>query len=558
MNIACKESYKMKRILSIIAASAFVTGVANAGELSSYVVKGANAADVESQPWHVSHQELPGGYLKVTVGEGWESAAISGLSRFGEVVENSILERPESVKMPPEVYVHSESFSEYDDPYLISQPELASPYNRVIEGIESQRDKRKKVKVVILDTGARAHEDIVYQGGYSMTTLFEQNESDDYTDLTIMEDPANPDVGTLECYSGHGNQMAGVVGATQNNGKGIAGIADVDLYMGRVMSTDCTTMQDVGSLSDLYLGLTWATGSYSNNEIPKPDFVNVSLAAESVCPGFIQEAIDVLVEQGTTVVVSAGNYGDSVAKYAPANCQNVIVVGSHGHDGIPSTFSNSGDQVDITAIGHRLTTTGENGYYVYEGTSSAAAAVTGMLAVVKENFPDATPAQLEEVIKKTAVDYEDASCGGDCGEGMIDLYASLRSAEQLLDPSISFAHAFDETEGCEVTREMEGLAEHMNVCSALTANVTMNYSDDIDYNFKLLRREVGSVDWVSGTEILKQVKTNDEEIRISILDVDSNEYEYAVATCEGDASKGDCPFLTELDASSIVYPSSCL
>ena len=278
--------------------------------------------------------------------------------------------------MPPEVYVHSESFSEYDDPYLISQPELASPYNRVIEGIESQRDKRKKVKVVILDTGARAHEDIVYQGGYSMTTLFEQNESDDYTDLTIMEDPANPDVGTLECYSGHGNQMAGVVGATQNNGKGIAGIADVDLYMGRVMSTDCTTMQDVGSLSDLYLGLTWATGSYSNNEIPKPDFVNVSLAAESVCPGFIQEAIDVLVEQGTTVVVSAGNYGDSVAKYAPANCQNVIVVGSHGHDGIPSTFSNSGDQVDITAIGHRLTTTGENGYYVYEGTSSAAAAVT--------------------------------------------------------------------------------------------------------------------------------------------------------------------------------------
>lgn len=547
----------MKRILSIVATSVLLSGIANAGELSSYVVKGANVDDVQSQPWHVSTQELPGGYVKVTVGEGWESVAMSALSNLGEVVENSRLHRPESVEYPPEIYVHSQSFSDYDDPYLISQPELSSPYNRVIDGVESRRDKRKKVKVVVLDTGARAHEDIVYQGGYSMTTLFEQKESDDYTDFTVMEDPANPDTGILECYSGHGNQMSGIIGATQNNGKGIAGIADVDLYMGRVMSTDCTTMQDVGTLSDLYIGLTWASGNYSRSEIPKPDFVNVSLAAESVCPGFIQEAIDMLVDQGTTVVVSAGNYGDSVAKYAPANCQNVIVVGSHGHDGVPSTFSNSGDQVDVTAIGHRLTTTADNGYYVYEGTSSAAAAVTGMLSVIKENFPDATPAQLEDVVKKTAADYKDDSCGRDCGEGMVDLYAALRSAEQLLDPKVSFAHAFDETEGCEVTRAMEGLAEHMNVCDALTANVTMNYSDDVDYNFQLLRRNVGVNDWNVVTHGIKQVKSDGEEIRISILDVDDSEYEYAVATCEGDPSKGDCPIINELDTSTITYPASC-
>lgn len=390
----------MKRILSIVVASMLSSGFVNAGELNSYIVKGASAFDVESKPWYSSSQTLPSGYLKVVINEGWDDTAISELSEFGEVTKNSSLQRPEAVILPPEMNVSTESFSEYNDPYLISQPELLSPYNRIIEGIESQRDKRDKVKVVVLDTGVRTHEDIVYKGGYSMTTLFEQNESDDYTDFTVMEDPSNPDVGVLECYSGHGTQMSGIIGATQNNGKGIAGIADVDLYMGRVMSTDCTTMEDVGSLSDLYLGLTWASGDYSNNTIPTPDIVNVSLASESVCPGFIQEAIDVLVDNGTAVVVSAGNYGDSVAKYAPANCQNVIVVGSHGHDGVPSTFSNTGDQVDVTAIGHRLTTTGINSYYTFEGTSSATAAVTGILAVIKENFPEATPAQLEDILKR--------------------------------------------------------------------------------------------------------------------------------------------------------------
>jgi len=547
----------MKRILSIFVASMLSSGVVNASELNSYVVKGASVFDVESKPWHSSSQKLPGGYLKVVVNNGWDDAAISELSVFGEVTKNSSLQRPESVVLPPEINVSTESFSEYDDPYLISQPELFSPYNRVIEGVESQRDIRDKVKVVVLDTGARSHEDIVYKGGYSMTTLFEQNESDNYTDLTIMEDPSNPDIGVLECYSGHGNQMSGIIGATQDNGKGIAGIANVDLYMGRVMSTDCTTMEDVGSLSDLYLGLTWASGDYSNNTIPKPDIVNVSLASESVCPGFIQEAIDVLVDEGVAVVVSAGNYGDSVAKYAPANCQNVIVVGSHGHDGLPSTFSNSGDQVDVTAIGNRLTTTGNNSYFNFEGTSSAAAAVTGILAVIKENFPEAKPAELEEILKKTAKSYVDDTCGINCGDGMVDLYSALRSAEKLLDPSISFSHAFDDSEDCEVTREVEALSEHMNVCNALTANVQMNYGEHIDYNFKLLRRDIGAIDWVNDTRALKSVTTNDGDIRISILDSDINQYEYAISTCEGKPEDGDCPFTMKMDPSLIEYPSFC-
>lgn len=86
---------------------------------------------------------------------------------------------------------------------------------------------------------------------------------------------------------------------------------------------------------------------------------------------------------------------------------------------------------------------------------------------------------------------------------MVDLYSALRSAEKLLDPSISFSHAFDDSEDCEVTREVEALSEHMNVCNALTANVKMNYGEHIDYNFKLLRRDIGGIDWVSDTSVLK-------------------------------------------------------
>jgi serine protease len=153
----------------------------------------------------------------------------------------------------------------------------------------------------------------------------------------------------------HGTHVAGTIGAaTTNDRVGTAGGAwNVTVIPVRVLGR-CG-----GELADVVSGIRWAAGlapaiGANTQQIVnrnKADIINMSLAIEVPCPASLQAAIDAAVAANVVVVVAAGNKADQASRYAPANCNNVIVVASNDARGGLAFYSNFGPQVDVLAPG---------------------------------------------------------------------------------------------------------------------------------------------------------------------------------------------------------------
>jgi hypothetical protein len=538
----------MNKRISALLLTAVISSTVSAQ--SSFVVKDIDSESFKNQIWLASSSNISNQYTNVVVLDGFEEQAKSYFSSlnlefevnvtFSRVLENFSADiLATKAASAPQKYM-------FNDTLLSSQISLSSQHNDVLFGMMGQRDKAKDVDVLIIDSGALPHEDVEFIGGFNYV-----EDTDDYTDITIS------DSGT--CSSGHGLEMAGIIGASQNNSIGIAGIADVNLYMARALSTDCATGEDTGSMATVLAVLEdVASGS---SLVPLPDVVNLSIAAKGLCSTFLQNSIDVLNSLGTTIVVSAGNQSSSSSEYSPANCQNVIVVGSHDRFGNMSSFSNEGQQLDVVAIGSRLTTTKNNQYEIVTGTSGAAAAVTGIVSVLKQSYPLITPSQMEFIIKTSSIPHpSDFVCSSLCGDGKVNLKDALAYADKIIDPVFTFSHAIEQETSsplCLTTREVEALSSHMDICNALTAKIAVSYANSdlpVSYEVSLLRKPVGVSSWESDrVDEIKSVLPTDNKSVISILDVNADEYDYAVVACD----EGTCPFVKELNISDIVYPDSC-
>jgi subtilisin family serine protease len=76
-----------------------------------------------------------------------------------------------------------------------------------------------------------------------------------------------------------------------------------------------------GTMGTVVTALTWVA---QNGRSKKIRVVNLSLSGETnseVC-----DAISAVTKQGITVVVAAGNNGQDMAKFSPANCADALVV----------------------------------------------------------------------------------------------------------------------------------------------------------------------------------------------------------------------------------------
>ncbi len=114
-----------------------------------------------------------------------------------------------------------------------------------------------------------------------------------------------------------------------------------------------------GELADIVSGIRWAAGlapaiGAGGVEIANAapaDIINMSLTIQAPCPASMQAAIDAAAAADVVVVVAAGNKANQAALYAPANCNNVIVVGANDARGALAFYSNFGPQVDMIAPG---------------------------------------------------------------------------------------------------------------------------------------------------------------------------------------------------------------
>jgi len=211
----------------------------------------------------------------------------------------------------------------------------------------------------------------------------------------------------------HGTGVAGVI-AGQGIDGGVIGVApNVNIVPLGFMN------RNKGYTSDAILAI-----QYAKKE--KIKIINCSFGSENFNPALydiMQNNSDILF------ICAAGNNGRNVDIYpfypASFDLPNVISVGSVGSDGQISSFSNYGLSVDVLAPGEEIRSTStDNGYYTFGGTSMSAAYVTGVAALVKSYYNYITNTELISKIINSVRKYPDYEYKVN-SSGIVDAYAAI-------------------------------------------------------------------------------------------------------------------------------------
>ena len=213
----------------------------------------------------------------------------------------------------------------------------------------------------------------------------------------------------------HGTHMAGIIAANSNNKIGTAGINWHTKILPLRALGKCG-----GYISDIADAIRFAAGGRVQGPdytIPAVDVINLSLSRLGKCSKTEQSAIDFAVRSGVPVIVAAGNAGGDAGNYAPANCNNVIVVGATDENQQIANYSNQGDGITVFAPGgyhigilaaanSGLTNPTKTNYSELIGTSMAAAQVSGIASLIMGLDPQLTPANLKQRLTETAIPME--------------------------------------------------------------------------------------------------------------------------------------------------------
>ncbi len=275
--------------------------------------------------------------------------------------------------------------------------------------------------------------------------------------------------------SWHGSHVAGVIAATANNGVGIAGIGwNVKILPVRALGK-CG-----GDLSDIEEAIRWAAGLPVSGVPANPypaKVINLSLGGEGACSSTMQAAVTAAIGQGAVIVAATGNGGD-VNVVSPANCTGVIAVTAHAINGENAEYANIGTQTKLSAPGggtpfqlgngSSIDNANFDGYYIFSsvlfgattptstssagsssgpaytgfvGTSAASPHVAGVAALLKSAVPDATPVQIEALLKNNTRPYPTGSAcntsgfAGMCGTGLLDAGKALVATGNSVVPA---------------------------------------------------------------------------------------------------------------------------
>ena len=218
----------------------------------------------------------------------------------------------------------------------------------------------------------------------------------------------------------HGTEMAGIIGATGDNGRGIAGVA----YGVRLMSLKITDEPTSGfespGLFNTHEAILYAAKMGA-------DVINCSWGDQGRMRSE-QEVIDAATgTYGAVVIASAGNSGNENLFY-PASYRGVLSVGAVENGDTKAGFSNFGYRVDISAPGTHIYASSLSNQYVYgQGTSHAAAVVSGAAALVRRKFPQLDAEQVAEMLRATADDNGPllGDYAGKLGSGRVNVFNAM-------------------------------------------------------------------------------------------------------------------------------------
>jgi len=187
----------------------------------------------------------------------------------------------------------------------------------------------------------------------------------------------------------HGSHCAGTIGAVGNNDEGVVGVNwEVSLVGLKIFSDAGSTTVDAIVEAIEYstlIGVDVTNNSWGGGGSSEP----------------IKAAISEANDKGIVFVAAAGNSraNNDTGSFFPANYEfeNIISVAATDSRDRLASFSNYGaNKVHVAAPGVDIFSTRPGGRYRnMSGTSMAAPHVTGLVALIKSKFPEASMAELK-------------------------------------------------------------------------------------------------------------------------------------------------------------------
>lgn len=192
---------------------------------------------------------------------------------------------------------------------------------------------------------------------------------------------------TTDC-SGHGTHVAGTVGGTN------VGVArNVSIVPVRVFPC-----RGGASTDTILRGIEYVVAHHQKGD---PAVANLSLGGPA--DPALDYGIRMLVADGVTAVVAAGNDNKNACTVSPARETSAITVGASTQSDLRATFSNFGSCLDIFAPGQEIMSSWIGGNYaILDGTSMASPYVTGIAALLLQSNPQMTPNDVQSSIKGSA------------------------------------------------------------------------------------------------------------------------------------------------------------
>lgn len=419
-----------------------------------------------------------------------------------------------------------------------------------------------------VDSGFKPHSDLDFGSkGFSFVTSFGEVRNENFN--------ATPDV--CDNMAMHGTMTWGVF-AAKDNDAGIKGMTGFDMVSARVAKCN------VGYMSDIADAIYWLSGSdqvayTETTKVPalerKADIINISMAGNvknaeepelTVCPFYLQEAIDYAVAKGVTVVAAAGNNAEDTKYYAPANCKGVITVSGTLSNGAPDNTLNYGDRVDVNAAGTFVYTTGFNDdmtetYHLIGGSSFSAPVVTSILMMTKKQFPDATKEEMLFNLKASSVNMnrEDPANACDnntdkndrCTKGVVDGLRMLKLTDAYRSgKNISIEHALSGSTPCEQKIFRDHFNGQYKLCEMTIIKTDVEGLENSRVEYKIYRTPKAEAFDVNTSELLM---TTDQK-RVRLGNVDTETFKYGLVSCIDGACQTK---VREFDLTKAQKPASC-
>ncbi len=284
----------------------------------------------------------------------------------------------------------------------------------------------QQVAVGLLDTGVDInHNDLAGNIYVNSREIPDNNIDDDgngYIDDVNGWDFANGDNTVYDSDEKdlHGTYVAGIIAAKQNT-QGISGIApNIKIMPLKFINSHsgytCDAIEAIEYAMSMKISIINCSFGGTDNNLALKDAIQNS---------------------GILFVAAAGNRGGDIYDLpvypAGFDLPNIISVAAIDNYGVLAPFSTYGNKIHVAAPGvNILSTTPDNTYGYFNGTSVAAPYVTGIAALIKSHESGISIGQIKDRIKNNVVECTSLE-GKVSTSGRVDAYAALVNIKPQAD-----------------------------------------------------------------------------------------------------------------------------